>query len=113
MAKKEFDEGLWLMRRHDPQKAEDGFGLLRRIAAEHAGDLIEAFRAEKGDRGLRAWLLELIGEARSPEALPILVEHLEHEDESLVSWAIRGLDLLGTKEARIALYRHRTNNAHN
>ncbi|MFD4641988.1 HEAT repeat domain-containing protein [Lentzea sp. NPDC058436] len=112
MTKKRFDEALWLMRRRDPQKAEDGFGLLRALAAEHVADLVEAFRAES-DRGLRAWLLELIGEARSPEALPVLVEHLDHDDESLVSWAVRGLELLDTKEARTALYRHRTNNAHN
>ncbi|MDX8148317.1 HEAT repeat domain-containing protein [Lentzea sp. BCCO 10_0061] len=109
---KRFDEALWLMRRHDPQKAEDGFGLLRQIAAEHVDELVEAFRAED-DRGVRAWLLELIGDARSPEALPILVEHLDHEDESLADWAVAGLRKLDTKEARIALYRHRANNAHN
>jgi hypothetical protein len=27
-----------------------------------------------------------------------------------VGWAVRGLEKLGTKEARIALYRHRANN---
>ncbi|SMD25357.1 HEAT repeat domain-containing protein [Lentzea albidocapillata] len=107
-----FDKALWLMRRHDPQKAEDGFGLLRQLAAEHVEELVEAFRAED-DHGLRAWLLELIGEARSPEALPILVEHLDHEDESLVGWAVHGLEKLDMKEARTALYRHRANNAHN
>ena len=106
-----FDEAMRLMRRHDGQDREDGFALLRPHAAEHLDELIEAFRAEEDDGGLRAWLLELIGDARSPEALPILVEHLGHE--SLASWAVRGLEQLGTKEARTALYRHRANNAHN
>ncbi|GHH63171.1 HEAT repeat domain-containing protein [Lentzea cavernae] len=106
---KRFDEAMWLMRRHDPQKNEDGFWLLKPHAAEHLDELIEAFRAEQDDRGLRAWLLELISHARAPEALPILVEHLDHEDESLVGWAVSGLEQLDTKEARIALYRHRAN----
>ncbi|MET9228205.1 HEAT repeat domain-containing protein [Lentzea sp. NPDC003310] len=109
---KRFDEAMWLMRRHDPQKAEDGFALLRPHAAEHVGELIEAFRGEE-DRGLRCWLLELIGYARSSEALPLLVEYLDHEDESLASWAESGLRELDTKEARTALYRHHANNAHN
>ncbi|MFJ8963618.1 HEAT repeat domain-containing protein [Lentzea sp. NPDC102401] len=110
---KRFDEAMRLMRRHNGQDREDGFALLRPHAAEHLDELIEAFRAEEDDRGLRAWLLELIGDARSPEALPILVEHLDHEDESLADWAVHGLQALDTKEARTALYRHRANNAHN
>ncbi|MFD4670970.1 HEAT repeat domain-containing protein [Lentzea sp. NPDC058450] len=108
---KKFEEGMRLMRRSG-QDAEEGFSLLRQHAAEHLDELIAAFRAEE-DHGVRCWLLELIGEARSPEALPILVEHLGHEDESFASWAFTGLQQLDTKEARIALYRHRANNAHN
>ncbi|GLY52598.1 HEAT repeat domain-containing protein [Lentzea sp. NBRC 102530] len=107
-----FERAMWLMRRRDPQAREDGFGLLQPHAAEHLGELIAAFRAEE-DHGLRCWLLELVGDARSPEALPILVEHLGHEDESFASWAVTGLRKLDTKEARTALYRHRANNAHN
>ncbi|WP_394613900.1 HEAT repeat domain-containing protein [Lentzea sp. JNUCC 0626] len=107
-----FDECMRMMRRRDPQAREDGFWTLRPHAAEHLDELIAAFRTEE-DHGLRCWLLELIGDARSPEALPILVEHLDHEDESFASWAATGLQKLDTKEARTALYRHRANNAHN
>jgi HEAT repeat protein len=110
---KRFDEAMRLMRRHNGQDREDGFALLSPHAAEHLEELIEAFRTEEDDQGLRAWLLELIGQARSPEALPILVEHLGHENESFADWAVFGLEKLGTKEARTALYRHRANNAHN
>jgi len=109
---KRFDEGMRLLRRSG-QDRDEGFSLLQRHAAEHLDELIEAFRAEGEERNMRVLLLTLIGEARSPEALPILVEHLDHENESLAGWAVRGLEMLGTKEARIALYRHRTNNTHN
>lgn len=109
---KRFDEAMRLMRRRNGQDRENGFALLQPHAAEHLDELIAAFRAEEDGRGLKAWLLELIGDARSPEALPVLAEHLDHEDESLASWAVTGLRELGTKEARTALYRHRANNAH-
>lgn len=98
-----------LMRRSG-QDSEDGFALLREHAAEHLDELVEAFRDEENNRLLRPWLLELIGCSRSPEALPVLVEHLDHENESLAFWAVHGLAKLDTKEARIALYRHRANN---
>ncbi|MFI6101139.1 HEAT repeat domain-containing protein [Lentzea sp. NPDC051213] len=78
------------MRRRDQQVREGDFDMPRSHAAEHLAELIEAFRNEGEDQGLRAWLLELIGEARSPEALPILVEHLGHENESFSCGAVRG-----------------------
>lgn len=43
-------------------------------------------------------LLELIGAGTDPRALPLFVAHLD--DEVLGFWAIRGLEKLGTKEAR-------------
>lgn len=61
---KRFDEAMRMMRRRDPQMQEDGFGMLKPHAAEHLDELIEAFHAEQ-DRGLRAWLFELVAEART------------------------------------------------
>jgi len=61
-----------LMRKHDPQLQEDGFHMLRPHAAEHVDELIAEFRAEKKDHGLRCWLVELIGDARSEAARPLL-----------------------------------------
>jgi hypothetical protein len=60
------------MRKHDPQLQEDGFGLVREVAAERLDDLIAAYYVEQ-DRGMKCWLLELIGEVRSPAALPVLL----------------------------------------
>ena len=97
------------MRSRDPQVAEDAFGTLRNHASDHVRDLIDAFHAERDDHGLRCWLLELIGEAQSPTALPVLVEELNGNDEALRSWAIRGLRQLGTRPAREALWRARSN----
>lgn len=104
-----FQRAMRLMRRHDPQAKEDGFHLLLPHAAQHIDELIAAFTEEHDDHGLRCWLLELIGEARSPQALPMLVEQLHGDDESIRTWAIRGLELLDTKPAREQLYRARTN----
>jgi len=64
---------------------------------------MNAFDSET-DHGLRCWLLELIGEARSPKSLLVLVAQLKSTDPALRSWAARGLQLLGTREARRALY---------
>lgn len=95
-----------LMRRGDPQKREEGFDQLRVIAAGHVDELLDAFDAERDDHGLRCWLLELIGEARSPKTLPVLASQLGSDDDALRGWAERGLRLLDSKEARTALWEH-------
>jgi hypothetical protein len=65
---------MQLMRDRDPQDQEDGFHLLLPHAAEHIDQLIAEFAKERIDHGLRCWLLELIGQARSPKALSVLTE---------------------------------------
>lgn len=104
-----FRQAMRLMRKRDPQLKEDGFHLLLPHAAEHVGELIDEFRRERDDVGLRCWLLELLGEARSPEALPVLVEQLHGDDEALRLWAVRGLEKLDTRPARQELWQARTN----
>ena len=56
------------------------------------------------DIGVRWWLLELIGEARTPQAFPLLTECLRRDDERLRVRAIWGLKKLDTKGARGALW---------
>jgi hypothetical protein len=97
------------MRSHDPQRREDGFHHLAPHAADHLNELITEFQQEHEDHGLRCWLLELIGEARSPDALPVLGEQLTSDDELLRHWAVAGLELLDTREARTLLWRARAN----
>ncbi|MGV9296402.1 HEAT repeat domain-containing protein [Amycolatopsis sp. NPDC003676] len=108
---KGFEAAIRMMRSRDPQRAEDGFGWLRDHAAEHLPALIEQFENEQADRGLRSWLLELIGIAESPEALPVLTAQLNGTDELLRDWAVIGLTRLNTREARTALWRARANGA--
>lgn len=105
---KRFERAMRLMRRHDPQAMEDGFHLLLPHVAEHVEELLAEF-ADESDHGLRCWLLELIGEARSPLALPLLAEQLWNDDESLRDRAIRGLEALDSKPAREHLWRARAN----
>jgi hypothetical protein len=98
-----------LMRRHDPQTQEDGFHTLLPLASEHVADLLTEFDNEHNDHGLRCWLLELIGHARSERALPVLAEQLRSPDEALSQRAVRGLQLLDTKEARRLLWQRNQN----
>ena len=75
---------------------------LQANATAHAIELIAAFRAERDDR-VRRILLGIICEARVPEALPVLVEQLQSDDERLRHWAVEGLRGLDTYSARKAL----------
>lgn len=98
-----FSEALHLMHKHDPQLQAEGFGRLSAHAPENVDRLIAEFHTET-EHGLRCWLLELIGDTKSPTALPLLLEYLQSDDGSLRWWAIRGLKELDTKEARRALW---------
>jgi hypothetical protein len=86
-----------------PQAQEDGFGLVRAVASEHAADLMAAYAAEH-DHGLKCWLLELVGEAKSSVALPLLAAELRSDDEALRDWARVGLEKLNTPGARRVLW---------
>jgi HEAT repeat protein len=98
----EFKKCLAMMRKRDPQTQEDGFHALLPHASEHVEALISEFERER-NHGLRCWFLELIGEAKAPEAFPLLAEQLGSDDERFRYWAIRGLKLLDTKQARALL----------
>jgi hypothetical protein len=104
-----FPASLRLMRSRDPQRREDGFHQLLPHAADHLDELIEAFAQEQDDHGLRCWLLELIGEARSPAALQLLGAQLDVPDDALRAWAVTGLEKLDTRESRTLLWRARCN----
>lgn len=93
---------MHLMRRHDPQRQEDGFSLMRSIAQDELSRLVAAYRDET-DRGVKCWLLELIGDTRSAEAVPLLSDEMFSNDGSLRSWARRGLQKVDNAEARSAL----------
>lgn len=105
-----FAKAMQLMRKHDPQLQESGFGMLRGLATDVLPDLLEAYETET-DHGLKCWLLELIGEAQSEDALPLLARELRCADESLRLWAHRGLERLGTKAARAALWQDQQSQA--
>lgn len=104
-----FREAMQLMRRGDPQRREDGFHQLLPHAADYLDELLAQFEQESDDHGLRCWLLELIGAARSPAALPVLSAQLASNDEALRDWAVTGLEKLNTPEARTLLWRARAN----
>ena len=95
--------------RPGPQRKEDGFQLLHEHVTQHADELIAEFGQEQNDHGLRCWLLELIGETKSESAFSLLAAQLHSPDEAFRRWAVTGLENLGTKSARQALYQARSN----
>lgn len=107
MSRRRFDRAMELMRKTDPQVREDAFDFLREHADAYAAELIEEFAAEAAeaepDADLRCRLLELIAEARSPQALGVFREQLESPEETLQFWAVRGLEMLDTREAEQAI----------
>lgn len=104
MTHTEFKTCMQMMRKHDPQIQEDGFMHLQAHASDYIDELMQELKQEH-DTGLKCWLLELIGEAKSEKALPLLEEYLDHTNPSLRDWAISGLQKLNTKEARTLLFR--------
>lgn len=82
----------------------DAFDFLREHADAYVDELIAEFTAEEDD-ALRCLLLELVAEARSAEALDLFRDQLESMDESVRFWAVRGLEMLDTREAWQALER--------
>jgi len=99
-----FEQCLKMMRSSNGSVSEDGFGWLAERAAEYLPQLIAAFW-DDDNAATRPWLMELIGDANSPAALPFLLERLSDDDGSIRDWAVRGLRQLDTKESRTALWR--------
>lgn len=108
MANQRFADALESMRSRDVRRRNHGFDFLREHADAYVDDLVAEFGKEPDDE-LRCWFLELICEARAPRTLPVLAAQLESEDESLQFWAVRGLEMLDTREARHELYLARSN----
>ena len=102
-----FKKCMAMMRKHDPQTQEDGFHWLLAHAREHVHELIEEFNKE-ADHGLRCWLLELIGSAKSPDAVEFLAIQLRNNDQRFRFWSIWGLKNLDTNEARTLLWQARS-----
>jgi hypothetical protein len=102
-----FKKSMAMMRKCDPQTQEDGFHSLLPHAGEYVPELIEEFGKEQ-DHGLRCWLLELIGAAKSPDAFDFLAGQLRADDWRLRNRAIQGLKDLDTKEARTLLWEARS-----
>ncbi|WP_286991016.1 HEAT repeat domain-containing protein [Thermomonospora sp. CIF 1] len=105
-AARPFLRALEQLHSDDPRARERGFDFLREHADSYVAELIEAFGRED-DAEMRCLLLELLAEARDPTALPVLAEQLACPDESVQFWAVRGLEMLGTREAGQALDRAR------
>jgi hypothetical protein len=102
-----FKKCMAMMRKHAPQTQEEGFHWLLPNAGEYTHELIDEFIKEK-DLGLRCWLLELIGSAKSPDAFDFLAGQLRANDQRLRHWAIWALKNLDTQEARTLLWEARS-----
>ena len=103
-----FEKCMAMMRqRRDQLLQDDGFLWLEPRAGEFVEELMEEFKNEERI-GIRGWLLELIGSAKSPLAFELLASELRSPDPVHRRWAIRGLKNLNTKEARTCLWEARS-----
>jgi HEAT repeat protein len=93
-----------MMRHSNGGVSQDGFGWLAERAAQYVPQLMAAFWNDD-NAAIRPWLMELIGDAKSPTTLPFLLERLGDDDVSIRDWAVRALQHLDTKESRTALWR--------
>ena len=90
------------MRNHDPQTMEDGFHTLLPKVDQVLDDLIAALD-DPINSIIADVLVELIGDSKRPEALPVLIENLYSENRGRREWAMLGLLHWNTKESRQAL----------
>jgi hypothetical protein len=104
-----FEKCMAMMRKRDGWTKEEGFHWLLPRAGDYVHELIEEFGKEQGF-GLKYWLLELIGAAKSPDAFDFLAEQLRGTEQQFRVLAIRALKYLGTKEARTLLWEARSFN---
>ncbi|MEV5827919.1 hypothetical protein AB0L25_20345 [Spirillospora sp. NPDC052242] len=102
MSRRRFDQAIQQMREGGAGVRADAFDFLREHADAYVDELIAEFAAEDDD-ALRCLLLELVAEARAVQALDLFRDQLESMDESLRFWAVRGLEMLDTREAWRAL----------
>lgn len=108
MAHPRFVRALEQLYSEDLDEREKGWDFIREHADSFAAELIAEFESrDEDDHEFRPLLLELICEARSPRALPLLAAQLDSDDESLRLWGERGLEMLGTREAEDELRRAR------
>jgi HEAT repeat protein len=87
-----------MIRSSDPLTYEDGYHLLIPHVANYVPELISLVRGEP-DPKIRGRYVELLGEARNPEALDTLAAELSNSDQNVRQWALTGLRLLGVSEA--------------
>jgi hypothetical protein len=102
MSRRRFEVAIQGLRAGDAQGRERAFDFLREHADAYVDDLVAEFATEE-DQRLRCWLLELLAEARSAQALEVFRGELESPDESLQFWAVRGLEMLDSREAEQVL----------
>ena len=108
MSRRPFEKAMERMRDTDVRVWADAFDFLREHADAYVDELIAEFAVET-DPDVRCRLLELIAEARSEKALVVFGEQLESRDDDLRFWAVRGLEMLDTRQAHRLLEQARDN----
>jgi hypothetical protein len=102
MSQQRFEQAMERMREGDVRSRDKAFDFLREHADAYVEELIAEFASEE-DPELRCLLLELLAETRAEQTLDVFRGQLESTDETLRFWAIRGLEMLDTREAEEAL----------
>ena len=94
----DFEDCMVRLRSRDPATYEDAYEEIQPHVRRYVPALI-AELAHAPDGYTRGKLLELLGDAQDPTALPVLAQELEHPDPDVRHWAHTGLIALCLAEA--------------
>ena len=99
MDEQKFRSCIEMIRSDDAETYEQGFWSLIYDVPQFKDEIIQLMQAEKNPK-VRAKFVELLGDAKDPKIIPLLVAELEHPDIDVRYWAVLSLEYSGLPEAK-------------
>ncbi|WP_221031930.1 HEAT repeat domain-containing protein [Actomonas aquatica] len=85
-----FEECVGMLRSKDPMTYEDGYQWLQGFLSTHFKDIVVLMQKEQ-DEDIRSKFVELVGDSKRSEAIPILEAELKSDLMAVRSWAYSSL----------------------
>ena len=99
MDEQKFRSYIEMIRSDNSVTYEQGFWSLIYDVPQFKDELIQLMQAEQNPQ-VRAKFIELLGDAKDPKVIPLLVAQLEHPDAEVRYWAVLSLEYFGLPEAK-------------
>jgi HEAT repeat protein len=101
-----FTDCLRRIRSRDPLTYEAAYHELLPYVGNYVPELLAALD-DASDAYTRGKLIELLGRAEDPAAIPVLARELEHSDQAVRQWAVTSLVALCRPEADALVHDYR------